>query len=343
MPIEKIETCTNEFEFHQAAPAIEIHHDVTYMPVQGHVPWDQDPTWGIYNDDGELVEAAAYRRGPFLVGQSERQDLSHIQAETAPAGNYLYGGVVIFHYGHFLVSTLCRFWMATKADLKDYKIVCHGHGTPEQWFSIPFVREVLFALGLTHENLVVFDKPVRLPRLIIPRPTCQEHNFVYRAFADLGHLVGHNLLRERDIPKSDTPVWLTKLGLPSGVQGLGNEEELLNVLQREGVEIVDPAVMPMPDKVGLFARRPVLMGTTSSAFHTSILYEPGARLVCLNLYPTINSNWVMLDKANENLISYYYSPVETVEGPRAERRFDQEFRLLDPEGTAVELLRAAGL
>lgn len=339
-------TYSNEFAILRCSPCMETHYDVVYMPVRDRIAWEQDPTWGIYDLDGRLIDAAAYYRGvgKNLVGQSSHQDLNDVDVEDAPPGRYLYGGNIISHYGHFLLSTLSRLWIGMNADLSSYKIVCHGAGTPQGWLSHPFIREIFEAIGIGAHNLVVFKRPTRLRAVDIPRPSCEEHNFVHYTFASWGHAVGNALLREQNLPTGDAPIWFAKTEMKHLVQGAVNEAELMHILGREGVEGIDPHKISVKQQVALYRTRRAILGTTSSAFHTSILQPPTARMLAVNLGPKVNSNCGLVDQVNKNRISYFYPEVEKLGRYEGDgRKFDFAYKLKDPASVAGQLLKELGI
>ena len=104
----------------RAHPATEIHREVIYCPVSDQVPFYDDPTWGMYDGDGNIIKSAAHRRGydNQMLGQSEHRDISELKLQRAPPGRYMYGGLMYDHFGHFLLSTFSRFWLGRPYSLK---------------------------------------------------------------------------------------------------------------------------------------------------------------------------------------------------------------------------------
>ncbi|OYV52945.1 MAG: hypothetical protein B7Z78_04500 [Rhodospirillales bacterium 20-60-12] len=122
-----------------------------------------------------------------------------LEFETAPPGDYIYGGNLISHFGHFLLGFLSRFWIGQHLDLSKHKIICHGAGTPEGWLSHKFVRDILSSIGIDQHNLMVFKRPTIIENLLVPWPSCEEHNYVHTNYASWGNMVGQSLLRNRNL------------------------------------------------------------------------------------------------------------------------------------------------
>jgi capsular polysaccharide biosynthesis protein len=329
-------------ELRTTTPVVETHFNAVYMPVHDLKRWEHDPSWGLYADDGTLIEAAAYYRGPgkTLIGQSPHQDLRGVDLEPAPRGRYLYGGSIIAHFGHYLLNSFSRYWIGTKYDLTGYKILCHGAGTPAGWWSLDFLAELFTSQGLRQSDFVVFKRPTMIPEITVPRPACEERNFTHTAYADWGHQLGRALLQDQNLPEEDAPVWMAKTRLRRGIRGLDNEQALIDRLVPRGVQVVHPHEMSMAQKVALYATRRAVMGLAGSTLHTSIFWPPTAKLVGVGFDDRIDSNNALADKANGNRITYVSAAVQPM--PRNER-FDQPLRLTNVEELAETILQACDL
>jgi hypothetical protein len=125
----------------------------------------------LYDADCNLIDAATYYRGvgKNLVGQRRKIDDMPRDIEIAPPGRYLYGGNLIGHYGHFLISSLSRYWLGLFEDLSQFRIICHGAGTPSSWMSNAYMKEVFSSFGLTESNFVVFKRPTIVDEVLVPR------------------------------------------------------------------------------------------------------------------------------------------------------------------------------
>ena len=259
--------------------------------------------------------------------------------ETALDSCYIYGGRVHSHYGHFIINTLPRLWPLAVGRQPDLKILCHDSATPESWFTVPFIATILKALGLTPDNFVVFTRPTRLRRVIVPQTSLGEQTHGYYCFRALCHRIsmmigGGNERVER------TPVYLSKTKLAGGVGRIRNEFELEAALHKSGVEILYPELLTISEQIALFAQPRVIMGTTGSAFHSSIFSPPRSKIICLNQIHNVNSNFAIIDRLNGNTSEYYYQKNTTVTNDSASG-FLTEFVLPDPNAAASDLLHLA--
>jgi len=65
-----------------ADPVIEHYEDVLYMPVSTYVGFDGDPTWGLYDRSGRMIQAASYYRFPSRQRVGSCDHLADIPADA---------------------------------------------------------------------------------------------------------------------------------------------------------------------------------------------------------------------------------------------------------------------
>ncbi len=327
----------------KGTPAIEVHENVLYVPIKDH-SWHDDPCWGIYSRDGDLIEAAAYYRGPGkqLVGQSVKLPPPPPRPTAeAPEDCYIYGGVMIEHFGHFLLSSISRFWPIADpaADLfeRGLPVLCHGVRSPDNWFQFSYVSDAFQALNLSPSLFRAFPGPTRIRKLIVVRPSFEEHNFVYPAYVRLARHLGVGLtLTSRE---AKAPAYLSRTHYPRLSQGFENEQELVEALASFGVEIIYPERLSLSEHVSMFQQHRVVCGMVSSTFHPAI-FTPDlrAQLLCFSPTHIVNNNFQMLDDAARLKTEYLYLPSELLEVGAA-GRMSSRFVMPAPKAVAGELLR----
>ena len=323
----------------EADPSITYAESALYVPFTSGYWYDNDPFWGLYGEDGRLIEDAAYYRTEHevrrLFGQSPVTDVERTGLAEADEAEYLYVGPLIGHYGHFLLDTLCRFWPIVRDPAyKTSKMLVHGYGAPRAWFDQPFISQIFGMMGLTPDRFVTFEAPTRVRRVTIPRASFELNGSGHPVFVELCRSIAGVAGRA---PAVKPPAYLSRARLAQGNQKVVNEGELETALQARGFEIIHPERLDVRSQIQVFAEREVVVGPTGSAFHTSAFVTEPRRLVCLNTNPTVNSNFPLLDKLAGHHGTYHYPKdgmqVAGADGP--------EFRIEDPEGWAKEITALA--
>ena len=320
----------------ESPPAILTLHDVIYVPL--HHPGSQP---GIFDHGQKLVLQSWYFRGArsLATGRDLSTPYTPSMVETAPDDCYIYGGWLHDHFGHFLLSSLSRYWSTLPADNPSLKILFHSDRDMEWWFARPWFAAMMGGLGLAKERFVRFEGPVRLRRLLLPAPAFEEESFVHRGFATSCNALGRTLAGGLGALRDNTPVFLSKRHLRSGVQKLDNEDAIADALEHHGVEIICPETLSLQEQVALWYARPFIVSFVSSAVHTSI-FAPACSPVVVSYGPGVMSNYALVDRANRNTALYLHPPDGTMEtlGPRD--GFNMVHRARDPVAIADQLLRA---
>jgi len=300
-----------------APPTVRIVTDAVYRPGTAAAAWSLTGPDGTHLDgDGEAAPDVA-------------------PADSAGAGPHLYLGALASHYGHFLVGTLGRLWPLLHWRGPPPSLLCHATNDPA---ALPFLGPILAGFGLTPANVVRFDRPTRIPHLVLPEPSLKEQAFAHAVHADLVRAIGAPFWKDAVVDGVTRPVYLSKARLVSGISRLRNEADLEAALARRGVDIVYPEHLSLPDLVRLFSERRVVMGTAGSAFHTGAFAAPGRRILGLNWAPHLNANFPLLDGLNGTRGRYYH-PVGSEAGP--DEGFHFGWSVPDPERVAEELVDRA--
>lgn len=324
------------FVIHRSEPRIEDHLNVVYVPNTA----ETGRAWGIFDEQGRLVPATGFYRGPThkLVMQEPTTTLDLMSVrDEAPDDVYLYGGAMHVHYGHFLLSTLSRYWSISAHGRGTTKMLVNAGDDAAHWFAYPHISYAFGQLGLGPDDFVRFDRPTRIRRLIVPSPSFEEEHYAHTAFADLGHIIGAGPGNPSNT-RNSTPVYISKTRLQSGVWRVLNEDAILDVLIKHGVDVVFPEQMSFPNQIGLYANRAIVCGAVGSGLHSSIFAQSPARIVAYNRDPVILTNYPLLDAIN-GVKAEYVCPAEGFTVVEGDSSFNLQCRFNEPVQLAEDLLR----
>ena len=316
-------------------PSVHRIEGAVYAPLGLH-----GTPWGIYDHGRKFFLPAGTFRGPNIIAPGTvllmPQSYETIR-NVAPDASYVYAGWLHGHYGHFLLSSLSRFWATASFADRNTKILYHGPETAEELFEKPFFSAIFSALDIGVDRFVSFSEPTIIRSLTIPAPSFEESSFVHRNFATFGSELGQAIMGSTPRRPSERPVYLSKTKVTKGIGRLLNEIELIDILERDGIDIIYPEQTSLAEQIAALHDRKVVVGLTGSAMHTSI-FTPGRSIVGICYTNSILSNYHLLDKANGN-DAHYYHPHEDIELEAATAEFQLNYRLKDPLKTAGEVLR----
>lgn len=289
-------------DIHDDDPQVRVVDDCVYLP------YSHGSVWGLFSSDGRpVLEAIDFREGLHVPGDQRLPGEGRIDVAVAERSDttYIYVGRINFHYGHFLVNTLPRFWNITKIKTPNTKILYHGPMSIEQIFSTPYVKTILSMLGLTPEDFVKFVAPTKIKHVVVPKTSFEEQRSGYSKYKSLCHDIGCRLLRNIDSSARIGTLYYSKTRLRSAVGIITNEIEVEEYMREKGVRIVYPEELSLEEQLSLMSKAENIIASAGSFLHTSIFCSP-RNITCLNVTEQINSNYTIIDKLNRNAAEYYY-------------------------------------
>ncbi|MGN7124970.1 glycosyltransferase family 61 protein [Methylorubrum thiocyanatum] len=314
-------------------PATRTAFDVIYTPFR------RNERWGIFDERKKAIEACIDYREPHyqLMYQAPIYPDGIVNIPWAPHERYIYGGRFNPHYGHYLVESLPRLWRLAREGLAGRKIIMHGEGDLTWWFSYDHVRTAWGGLGLSQDDFVHFDHPVKIRELTIPLPSLQQQTYAHPVYGELCRKIGQSIIEvDSARARNTTPVFLSKTKLSGGVNIIVGEDIVEEKLAAEGVDIVHPQDLSLQEQIALFSDRETIVGTAGSAFHTSVFSSRPSRQIALSPIHSINANYVLFDKLALTETEQYYQVGSYDIG--GDERFLTRRKLADPEVAAADLI-----
>jgi hypothetical protein len=316
----------------RSAPAISTHENAIY------VPFNVDLHWGLFDQAGAMIEDAIDYRGPEKnLNQQVKYaiDIKRLFYTPPRSFTYIYGGRFHLHYGHLLINTLSRLWPLHSYQRSSLKIVIHSAYTVEQIFSHQTISSILGALELGPENFYIPTEPVAIEEIIVPATSFAEQNFAHDDYRQLCHRIGHRFAPTPRLNRYTQPIYLTKEFLPAGVGRIVNESIISDIFQKNGIEIIAPERLSFNEQLSLFGGPATIIGTATSAMHTSIFSGEASTIICINPTLGINTNFIMIDKLARNRTIYLYdSDTVLVDG----ENFLTSRKLVNPKNIASLVL-----
>ncbi|WP_407688582.1 glycosyltransferase 61 family protein [Mycobacterium sp. HUMS_1102779] len=315
-------------DIRETIPKVLECTEVMYLPYRNPGPW------GIYDAQGMAIEGAINFRGPWREPRHQSVTVTPEPAEAiCNEADLVYVGEIMDHFGHFLTQSLSRFWYLRERP--SARVLFHSMWNATQLFSFQHVAQIFEALGLREEQFVRFEVPTLVQSLTVPQPSLEEMHFAHQIYAECLREIGA-FFTQGDVHADEGPVYLSKTRLNVGVRRFVNEQEIEDELARQGVRIVHPETLSLPQQIDTLRRHRTLLGCCGSAFHSTLMLPEGRRIVGLNEFETLNSNFELFDKLSGNNASYYYAPsTKQVDDPK----FLVASRIDDPVGVARELLQ----
>ncbi|WP_198372723.1 glycosyltransferase family 61 protein, partial [Roseomonas rosulenta] len=263
--------------------------------------------------EGDLV-----RRGWRLGGAEPGPVLRHLE------GRFAYGGILLPHFGHFLIESLSRAWFLRRNP--GLPVLWHRHGRRP-----PAAQaEVLSILGLAAPATHVLDATVTVGELLVARQAAE----VGGSFeADQAAALGV-------VPSRRQPgcrLWLSRAQLPDALARIEGEVAVEECLAERGWRIIAPERMTLAEQMRALAEAEEVAGFMGSAFHLLLLLEQAparVRILDRGLPPHFRRTFESIAVAKgmaQEILTVGADPI-TGTGARV------TIRLRDPAAVAARLL-----
>lgn len=227
--------------------------------------------FGAFDGDGRPLDGFRMRRGHGASLPEEGPPPT--DAEPLP-GTWLYGGMLEYQYGAFLVETLARYWFLRRHP--DRPILLHTYNG--RTTLMPWHREVLAMLGIPEGRCHLVTRPVRAERVLLADPGC-----VLERWLDPMHARALGVFPFADVPRPGRRVWLSRAKLRDGLAKVRGEETLEQHLHDAGWTILHPQTLSVWQQLAAMAEAEEIAGFEGSAFHTLLLGgEVKARVTLFN-------------------------------------------------------------
>lgn len=249
------------FRLIHSKPALTTFTNVIYTPaIRGGA---KQRLGCLYDDELNVIDHSLTlrRRADDLFNTDPPRftdDLSDLPIYDRPV---LYLNHIRPHFGHFLMETL-SYWWALAEDLGDIDRFCFHVYNPTL-LERPFIKACLNAMGITAENLVTFDRPTRLSRVIVPQTSFQLQSHIHTAYRDSMNKLAA-ALGVADARTTDQPLYLSRTAHKSGVRQYIGEEKVESFLAERGARIVHPQQLPFREQFKVINEHTHILGLQGS-------------------------------------------------------------------------------
>lgn len=295
-----------------------ILKDIDFIPFKGSLP---NFSAGFFKE-GRIIPQSLLTRQ-----ESRRTWSSRVPVYVRPGkrvnGEYLFGGYLFAHYGHFLLESLSRI-----------RGMLRYEGLPTVFFShtkqFPCWQNAIFGILGPTNKIILAHEPMQFECVVFTEPECILHYHIADAMMDT---MGRYVCRGDASGKN---VWLSRRQCPGG--GLTNEAVIEDALSRRGWEIYHPQDHSVAQQVEVLAGARNVAGLDGSAFYTLLL----ARTVASNVLVISRRGFIpaLLTRVLEykKIRHQLHIPKVVHVG---ERGANARFEAQDPEGIIRFVLDAA--
>jgi hypothetical protein len=244
------------------------------LVVPATVP-DMIQPMGVFDAAGSYVHEAVLWRGRRLMVEPERPEpVAHLP------GRWIWGGVLLNHFGHFLVESTSRLWAvdAVEGPVDGLVFTVKRETAEEAGQPVlqPFQRLFFELLGIGMA-VKILAEPTRVEQLEVPgqgfglgeiaRGTAPFRQFFQTRFA-------------RDIAaEGPEKLYISRSALGAGRGGVIGEEHIEQALEAAGYEVFHPQKASLPTQIARYKAARQIVALDGSALHmVAMVAGPGQQV-----------------------------------------------------------------
>jgi capsular polysaccharide biosynthesis protein len=297
---------------------------VTFLPCEPDAECPTGARFAVMGPDRALLAAFDH---PWIT-------MKPGNGAAAPMpGSFIYGGVLVSHFGHVLRDGLAGLWFIRQRP--ELPILWHWLDLPVPHSAWPtWLDEIWQILGLDRHAHHIIKAPVTVDQVILPDPGLMAPNVLHRMQARaLARLLPAAAV-------SGDRVWLSRSHLPDQFGCFVREDEVAAILAAQGWRIFHPQEHSVAGQVDVFATAAIVAGPVGSAFHAVLLSAaPRAKLILVQR-PGIERTFHDAVARALDLDQYCIEPDLQ---PFSESHPWARFTLADPSGLANRICRLAAV
>lgn len=188
----------------------------------------------------------------------------------------IYGGAMIYHFGHFITETLSRMWYVLQHPEAKQKIIFVVIQVNAMQIPRPWVNKLFDLLGITDEQILVVSRPIRFRSVIVP-----EQSLYFRASYTEEFLMPYRAILERIRPSAARKIFLSRSRDVLSMVHLSNQGYFEQFYHERGFIVVYPEKLSIIEQILLVAGADEIVTYAGTLSHWALFCKPGTKFTIL--------------------------------------------------------------
>lgn len=239
----------------------------------------------IFNEKCEKIVSSHHFRGKnhdFFKDETNN-NINHDEGIYEHiAGDTIFLGWLIPHYGHFLMESISRLWVLGELKSKNYKFLFNYYNDGDSFLDKKkWAVELLLSFGVKSEQIIFANKNYQFDRLYIPSQSMILHSNVNsKAQAFIWNKIKNHLI-DKNKMSSVKKVYLSRSKLIRDKRKLINELDVENTFKKFGFDVIYPETLSLSEQVTILSTVDFVAGPSGSALHNAAFLKKDAVVVSL--------------------------------------------------------------
>lgn len=226
-----------------------------------------------FNFVAGLLRGKPPQAGFYGVGSAypiTEEELTYADEEV------IFGGILIGHFGHFILECLGRLWYVLTRDEPCKRIAFLTELETCSWFWSFFDL-----LSIPKERILLLKSPTRFKSVTVPEESVhswykysKEYLFPYRFMVEQAQkrMAGKSLWKK---------IFLTRRNLENSQTKCVNEEYFCKFFSAHGFIVVELETLPLPEQIAMVSQADEIAAVMGSLTHWALFCKPGTKFTML--------------------------------------------------------------
>ncbi len=188
----------------------------------------------------------------------------------------IFGGILIGHFGHFILECLGRLWYVLERDEKQKPLVFLTELNVHSW-----IWNFFELLGIASERVILLKKPTQFKSVTVPEESVHSwYNYTQEYLLPYRHMVEQSkkLTNNKSLGKK---IFLTRILLDDSQTKCINEEYFCQFFARQGFVMVELELFTLADQIAIVNNAEEIVSIMGSLTHWALFCRPGTKFTML--------------------------------------------------------------
>ncbi|MBE6085520.1 MAG: glycosyltransferase family 61 protein [Selenomonas ruminantium] len=260
---------------------------------------------GVCDKDGKFV-AGLFRNKPpqaGFYGVSSAYGVKDTDLKYEDK-DVIFGGVLIGHFGHFILECLGRLWYVLQQDEPYKPLVFLNELDICPWF-----WDFFAVLGIARERIIILKSPTQFKSIVVPEESVHSwYNYTQEYLLPYRYMVeqAQKITEKKSLGKK---IFLTRNRLVDSQTKCVNEDFFCRFFANHGFVMVELETFPLAEQISIVHNAEEIVAIMGSLTHWALFCRPGTKFTMLTrtsndvlgsqclLNEASNVDWYIVDTA----------------------------------------------
>lgn len=268
--------CAKQYWSERSLQVMTIEKGIL-LPPDNWNPQTGEFQGGVCESNGKFV-AGLFRNQPPHAGfygisaayPFAADELAYVDRDV------IFGGILIGHFGHFILECLGRLWYVLERDEPHKTLVFLTELEVCPWFGDFFAL-----LGISRERIIFVQKPTQFRKVVVPEEAVHSWYNYTQEYLRPYHYMTEQARKLTGNKSLGPKIFLTRNRLSDSQTKCINEEYFCRFFAQQGYTMVELETLPLAEQIAIVNNAEEIVAIMGSLTHWALFCQPGTKFTML--------------------------------------------------------------